>query len=305
MLICTAAILLFISACGNQPETANIYAGALYEARRVITDKDIWFGVFFGIPSDEKYIIEREEIFLEKRENGRWKNVDYPHANTGLFSGETGISEIFLYKPLEAGRYRVRMTKHIFDVPRVTHAGRRGGTKLSCEFDVIAHEAAPEPAWEISRLNISPHEIFSADIKISVSNPVLDRDNMELELLLTTDKAYTYGEPYEVEVLLDGQWYQAPFAPGMFNLPAYTINPPVENKRAACCPLDAVVRSGVLPAGQYRIIKEFELREYSPDGVLLSRSEKEFAMAEFIVKEILSSEDDYIEMMRGAFDDGE
>jgi hypothetical protein len=52
---------------------------------------------------------------------------------------------------------------------------------------------------------------------------------------------------------------------------------------------------GVLPAGQYRIVKEFTDPDTSPNGGYLA---KEIAAVEFIVEEAMGSEDAYLDMWK-------
>jgi hypothetical protein len=77
VIICLAAILL-CSAC-EKPESETtgkakkediiFYAQSVYEARREITDRDIWFGMYIENLSGKTYIIEREEFVLEMKQN--------------------------------------------------------------------------------------------------------------------------------------------------------------------------------------------------------------------------------------------
>ena len=102
-----------------------------------------------------------------------------------------------------------------------------------------------------------------------------------------------------MEVLLEGKWYQVPFGGVMgFTLPAYTIGPNAENQAAigSCNP---VFDCGVLPKGRYRIIKDFEIREYPPDeSQERVVSDKEYVMAEFEVAETLSGEEFFLDMWK-------
>ena len=286
-------------------EDIVLYAKSIYEARRDITDKDITFYVAVENTSGKSYCIDNEQEknppVLETKQNGKWKKVEYPHINTGLISGwSTNMNEIFLYEPLTAGNYRLRIPMQVFKNPGTTER-EPGYIEVVCEFDVIAYENAPEPKWEISRLRPSPYETSkpSAGLKMSAVNPVLNKDNTELELTLTADNIYSYGEPYEVEFLLDGNWYCVPFANGAFVMPAYTITPEDSGRTFNCYPVFAC---GVLPAGQYRIAKEFNLLERMPEGswadVLVAN---EYAFAEFTVEEMLGTEEERIESMKEVY----
>jgi len=276
---------------------------SLYEARRVITDRDNWFGLFFTV-SYGAWVVEQEEVFLEMLHDGVWERINYRNVNIGLMRSswdEISVSELFLHEPLAAGRYRVRLIAYPFTVPRSSHRGMPGAIELVREFDIIAHEDAPEPRWNITRLELSPHceSDWSDGIRMTVANPVIDGDNTVLEVYLTADYIYTFGEHFRVEALLDGQWYKVPFANGVFFDVGFKISAGVRNLTVDCCAIDPVFRAGVLPAGHYRIIMEFSLMgdlmtEYGVlDWSIRNRIAEEFAMAEFVVMETLWSGDIY------------
>ena len=271
-------------------EDIEFYIESLYEARRDITDRDIWFGAYVKNLSGKDYVIDHEEEknppILEIKQNGKWRTIAYRHINAGLIQGwHGGAHAVFLDEPLAAGHYRMRLPIYVFKEPGDI-------IELAYEFDVIAHEDAPEPSWDISRLKLSQYKKTkqSTGVIMTFGDPVLNKNNTELEMLLTVDdNIYTYGDPYEVEVLLEGKWYQVPFGgAGGFNLPAYTIGPNAENQAAGS--VDPVFDCGVLPKGRYRIIKDF-IREYPQE-------EKEYVMAEFTVAEPLGSEDFFLDMWK-------
>jgi hypothetical protein len=276
-----------------------MYVESLYEARRCVTDKDIWFGIYIENLSGKKYIVEREEIALEMKQKGKWAKIEFKHINAGSISPwEVGGCQVFLREPLAAGRYRIRLPIHIFTVPMESYMGQPGSIEFAYEFDVLAYADAPEPKWEASRLKPSPYDDAkqSPDVKMSFADSVIDKDNATLEILLTADKFYSYGEPYELEVLLGAKWYRAPFGGSMgFALPAYYVGPNAENQKAMCA-CDPVFACGILPAGKYRIIKEFSLEDADSEGVH-ARLANEIAIAEFTVEETLGSELAYIEML--------
>jgi hypothetical protein len=285
-------------------EDIILYAESLYEARRVITDKDILFGVYIENLSGKRYIIEREEVILEMRSGSRWLNIDFGHINVGMVSPwHGGHNEVFLYEPLEAGEYRVRIKLRVFDAPRESHAGRPGSIEIISEFDVISHENAPEPKWDISRLVLSPHNEAeqSAGVKMSFTDPVLNKDNWELEILFTTDNnIYGYGCDYRIEVFLDGRWYKVPFVNMGFTLVAYSLEPnSVNEKRACSSSCNPVFACGVLPAGRYRIVMDFDIVDTDETGERDIRRGKIIAAAEFIVEETLGSEEALIKMGNG------
>ena len=293
-------------------EDIVLYARSIYEARRDITDKDVTFYVAVENISGKSYSIENErekkdtwpvlEIQKNNKDN-KWGKIEYPHINAGLVSGwTTDYNEVFLYEPLSAGHYRIRIPMQVFKNPESTER-EPGYIEVICEFDVIAYSYAPEPKWEISRLMPSPYETSeqSTGIKMTAVNPVLNKNNTKLELTLTAYNIYEYGEPYQVEILIDDKWYCVPFSNGGFNMLAYMITPEDSEKTFNCNPVFAC---GILPAGQYRITKEFDLWERMPEGeerwsdVFVA---KEFAFAEFTVEEMLGTEDERIESIKEAY----
>jgi len=283
---------------------------SVYEARREITDKDIWFCVFVENLSGKEYCIDNEQEknppILEIKQNSKWEKVDYRHINAGVAEGwQININQIFLDELLTAGHYRIRIPMRVFKEPGSIEK-QPGYIEINCEFDIIAHIDIPEPKWEISRLKQSDYDSSkqSTGIRMSAPNPVLNKENTQLEIMLEVDNYYEYGTPYEVEVLLDGNWYNVPFMGGMgWAMPAFLLKPNDENTRNYIYE-NPVRDCGVLPKGQYRIIKEFDLREppVPPAEWGGNRIAKEFAIVEFTVEETLSSEEYYIEMMSKSYE---
>jgi hypothetical protein len=119
---------------------------------------------------------------------------------------------------------------------------------------------------------------------MTLKSTVLNSRNTELEFVVKADNHYSYGDPYEIEVLLDGKWYGVPFAHEFFNSIGYMVVPNVKEgyHTHSCNPVSAC---GILPAGQYRMIKEFDLCDpnelWGSPPITLA---KEFAVAEFIVE---------------------
>jgi len=165
----------------------------------------------------------------------------------------------------------------------------------ACENKPASPVEQPDGTFLWNGFNLIRKDIYwYEDVDVSV----LNKDNTELEITLTADKLYNYGEPYEVEVLLDGKWYRAPFSSGAFIQPLYTIDPNNSRFSRTNFSCNPVFACGILPAGQYRIVKEFTVPDTSQTSIYLS---KEFAKAEFTVEETLGSEDKWIETMRESY----
>jgi len=88
-------------------------------------------------------------------------------------------------------------------------------------------------------------------------------------------------------VSLDGKWYGVPYAyGGLFNSLAYTVRPDTEQAQRSHS-INPVFEYGTIPAGQYRMTKEFILiGPDSPEGLPTYLS-RETAMALFTVAETL------------------
>jgi hypothetical protein len=255
---------------------------SLSEARRAITDLDNIISMSVENLSGKSY--ESFDAVLERKESGTWVEIGYQHANLGLMFGWSNESNmLFLNEPLVAGDYRLRLLMRVF--------GTSSEINPEYEFSVIPYDNAPEPKWDTSRLYLSGYDAAkqSAGVTINLANPVLSKENTELDFILAADDYYFFGEQYTVEVLLEGKWYCIPFAHGFFNDIGYSISP--ETEEAGCTySCNPVFAFGVLPVGQYRMIKVFDLfdpetRSEPPPAYLA----KENAIAEFSVVETLDS----------------
>jgi hypothetical protein len=122
---------------------------------------------------------------------------------------------------------------------------------------------------------------------MTIVNPALNKVNKEFEYILTADNYYSYGEPFGIEVLLDGLWYCVPLAHDTFISIGYSIDESTELKDRTYT-LTPVFAAGILPAGQYRLVKSFDL--VGPDvtewgGPVYLK--KEIVIAEFTVEETI------------------
>ena len=261
-------------------EDILFYVDSPYKARQEITDADYHISTYIENLSGKRYVAN--SAILEMKQNGRWVNVDFQHANLGLLSEWTGVCDfMFLDEPLIVGDYRLRLSISIL--------GMQDVIEPECEFAVIAYEDAPKPKWVSSQLKPSPYNVAeqSTGISITLKNAVLDKENMELEFVIEADSAYSFGEPYELDVLLDGTWYSVPLAFSAFNSIGYAIDPDTEiaNRTYKHTPVFSV---GILPAGQYRLIKAFNLTgPDEPKSGMPTYLTNEFALAEFSVAETL------------------
>jgi len=277
--------LLFYS-CGNSGDNGkarkkdiNLYAESMYEARREITDKDMNLYIYIENLSGKDYGIEYSDIILEVRKGIRWQKVDNLHMSEGssLVSAWTNWPHhLFLRESLPVGRYRIRIPVQVLRV--------RGTVEVSCEFYVITHGDAQEPKWDKLRLIPSIYDASeqSTDVKLIAENPVLNKNNRVLDTTVTSDKEYRYGSEFRVEVLLENKWYRVPFAGSW----GFTLDLAISEAGTKNFPFDIVPMCGILPVGQYRIIKEFN---------------NEFAVVEFTVEETLEEIVEWQYAVRAAF----
>jgi hypothetical protein len=265
-----------------RPEDIAFFVESLYEARRVITDADTMLFMNIENLSGRQYITSN--AILEMKHGSQWVDVAYQHANLGLLQSWAKNRDIlFLEEPLTAGEYRLRLAMSVF--------GTQSGIEPEpeSEFTVYPYNEAPEPGWEVTRLRVSPYDDAhqSAGVTMTLASAVLNKEKTELEFVLTADDHYSYGEPFGIDVLLEGIWYSVPFTSVGFHDIGYSIDPDTEisNRSHIAYPVFAV---GILPAGHYRLTKEFDLvgPETTEWGgpVYLS---KETVFAEFTVEETL------------------
>jgi len=187
---------------------------------------------------------------------------------------------LYLNEPLAAGNYRLMLSISVFNTS--------DALDYVYEFAVVPYGDVPEPQWDTSRL--SPSSLVSTnqsvDITMRIENSVLNEGNTSLVLAITSGGAYAYefGVAYGVEVLLDGKWYSVPFAHNAFTLQAIVASPGFPDSIYELN-VGPVFQCGVLPAGQYRLVKSFDLRDQSASVVTFLANE--YAFAEFTVEKTL------------------
>ena len=250
----------------------------------VITDRDMNFFIFIENLSAKRY--QALAASIERKSKDGWDFVRFEHANLGLISGgESRENQLFLSEPLTAGEYRLKVTMKAFDYASEERI------KPERKFVVLAFDNI-QLQWDPAQLRLSEYDEskMNADVTITITNPVLNKGNTNLEYIVAANNHhYSFGEPYEVDVLLDGKWYNVPLANRAFTAIGYSVAPdmPTADRTRSCDPLSSCAR---LPVGQYRVVKEFyrydpraQARFESP----VRYSVKEYASAEFTVEELL------------------
>jgi len=263
-------------------EYISISVESPYEARRCITDKDATVYIHINRTDERKYIAENPT--LEKESGGEWGAISYRHANGGLIMYEHAANELFLNGPLQAGRYRLRQPIGLF-----VGGGAADVAEYVCEFDVIPYDAAPAPEWDAARLRPS---VFGDDprdggIEMIVNNPEINKTQTSSTVTIKTDSYYMTGHYFTFEVKIDGEWYIVPSNIAV-TLEGYHISPwPDETQQLYPQTIYPVTYSGLLPAGQYRAVKELmPFKDNDPYGNV-DINAMVYAFAEFIVEETL------------------
>ena len=296
--IVLSAFSLFCASCGARaadPAAGDIYirVESPYEARRVITDRDVQLSLVIGNISGVNYVAD--EAALEKKNGTRWESAQYRHANLGMINGYSTSQGnlIFLNGPLAVGDYRLRLTVSVLTTVRDGTRGSRAPFEPACEFTVTAYGEAQAPAWDASRLGISLYDeyVTPPSIPMSFSNPVLTNANPELGYSISANDIYYYDENYRADVLIDGTWYDVPFINRIVHAILLVYNPgdAGNGDRHECKP-EPASGCGILPAGTYRIVKEFDLGGYrgSPQFI-----RTEYAVAEFRADETIELDSIY------------
>jgi len=284
-----------------------------YMLRRSITDMDNWFVMNIENQTDKDYVAT--DAILERRTgndwaiNGSfsvitsttigdegsaiytafeisdtedWKVVNYGHANLGMIlRSVSNNSFLYLNEPLKAGDYRITLVMNVWNSVDTIEP--------SYEFTVIKHSDLLPLQWDMSQLYPSSfNEVEqSTGLTMSITNPVLDADNPTLDLLITANDKFNFGTPYEINVLLDGRWYSVPLIQIWWDLTGIILNPDIGATEHVqlVAPLHS---AGILPAGQYRIVKEFTRFDFSHGYIIPnSPTSNEFAIVEFSVPELL------------------
>jgi len=254
-----------------------LFVESLAHARSEITDRDlmIYFrGRHSYLPNWEYSIIYGYgTAVLERKEDSLWVEVEnYNVELTDFIWGSMGL--LRFDNPLTVGDYRLHHTMFV--------EGMENKVELEIEFAVIPFENAPKPAWDIIHMSRWFDELHrppvSENISITIENPILNMTNPELNMAITANRDYTYGE-FILVYLVDGDWNIVPEIWGYTrNENEYTISPNTENTHT----IDLLDRFGVLPSGVYRLVFQMHLPQTAPDG-----TNWEVGSAEFIVEETL------------------
>ena len=262
---------------------------SINEARRCITDRDDMISIVIENISGKNYF--PKDLILEMKKYGIWQKIDYPHANLGLISPwQVNTNEIFLNEHLKAGKYRIRLSMNVNMLSQDIR--EPDDIEIKCEFTVLSDKDAPKPEWKPERLQLSPYDAAkqSTGIIMTLTNPVFNQSNTELEIILTAENSYFYGSTFQIEVLIDEKWYYVPFVNATgFSAVGCGVEPNSQNPthKILCNP---VRFCGILPVGHYRMIKEFSLLGLdTPEGHRIYLA-NEFAIVEFSVEETLFRE---------------
>ena len=260
MLLCViaAALLLFLSAC-SKDEPVDIFANA-------DPDYCLYFSWFDGKEGlSGAFYAERYEIVEELKKvkatlapdftpdkmtypvyaldptekNGG--SLPFLWTNGYIITGD-GTAYHFKYdfSKLQKKGFSYGYTREILSV-----------SELPNGFRLVQSNGI----WEKTCLTKAQDEASTEGILLQVT--ARNDEKLSLKLENATSKTWTYGEPYTLQVLLDGDWYSVPIMTSDlydFTLVAYILEPG-QSKDLSC----SLTPYGKLPAGQYRIRKEVSL----------------------------------------------
>jgi hypothetical protein len=137
--------------------------------------------------------------------------------------------------------------------------------------------------WNAAKLLLSRFdtERQSGDIIMVLEDSTVNTDNTALRVTITASKNYTYDYSFELEVFLDRRWYTIGKLYSYFD--AYNdenYSTVIDSDTVRYQTIDPAHYVGSLPAGKYRLIREF--LHYRDDKMLYPN--KEFVYVEFNVK---------------------
>lgn len=121
--------------------------------------------------------------------------------------------------------------------------------------------------------NESDVEITQKEVSLFIKQNTLTKTGATLIIKNNSDIDIQYGEPYEMEIKKDGKWHKINVELD-FNLPVYIL----KSKTAGEIELDWENEYGKLAAGDYRIIKSYDVEK--EDGSF----ESFYVSSEFIIK---------------------
>lgn len=272
------------SSTTKQDEEFLLLVLPVARARSVVTDRDymIFFRSRLNSLPDWEYFSYPGNVILETSISGQWVeivdfdvDINFAWGGSPGHGGSHGL--ISFDNPLAAGDYRLRHYLTIEGVEDIEDE-----VEFYVEFIVIPFDNAAEPAWNIREMNQWHDEWhrpqISDNISIIINNPALSMSHPNLEITITANSEYTYGEFFLVYIV-DNDWGQVPTMMGYeYDTTKHSIFPNIENIHK----IDLINRYGILPPGQYRLNYEMHLPEIFP-GV----SDWELGSVEFTVNETL------------------
>lgn len=139
-------------------------------------------------------------------------------------------------------------------------------TILLCGVMVLGMTGCGKQKNELDIGNKSDIKISQNDVIMTIKEGTLTNKSATLVLTNNSDKNFQYGNPYEIEIKKDGEWYKINVELN-FDMPAF----PLSSKESKEIELDWENGYGKLAKGTYRIIKginyEYEEGKYETFNV--------------------------------------
>jgi len=252
-------------------------------ARSCVTDEDSSFILIIRNRTGKIYDTGGR-FELEAWKNEQWSRVPYDYTGGGLIlAWSAGSYRINLRDPVDAGEYRLRYRAEVFGETSET-------VRSECAFEVIPHGDAPEPGWDTVRLMLSRfyEDSQSGSIAMDIADSgTISEKEATVRVTVSADGCYYYASPFDLDVLIDGVWYyicslQSVFGDDYDEATDMSIEPGVVRYHD----VNPALYIGVLPVGEYRLVREFLLYESSEAVAARDRNRplaREFAIAEFKV----------------------
>ncbi|MBE6148547.1 MAG: hypothetical protein E7167_03535 [Firmicutes bacterium] len=146
-------------------------------------------------------------------------------------------------------------------------------TSIMCMIAFLSLAGCGKVKNEFDVGNESNIIIDEQDVSLSIKEGTLTKTGATLILKNKSDKAFEYGNPYEIEIKKDGKWHKINVELN-FTMPAFSLKPQ-ELKEIE---INWSYGYGTLAPGKYRIIKDVNFKTNE------DTYEKFYVSAEFTIE---------------------
>lgn len=216
----------------------------------------------------ERRVSVETKFLIEQKKDGKWYTIPFrqkplgPMTICSIESKETK-REVLRWKSvigkLEDGHYRIIRTINESEQSQKTKGFLVKEFDVKSTTDELEEREGSTFTVELSGLN------FLSQIKqvaINIKSDSITPTGMTIEIDNKGMNTCTYDTDYELEVFLNGRWYQVPPADNGYygyTIPRSTYK--VEGGKKAEEQVDWTEKYGALNYGRYRIVKSIELND--------------------------------------------